>query len=49
MLPLPPLRVWEILSAEEESPSSAAWNYPEVADNFGLRYLNLLHCSLLVV
>jgi hypothetical protein len=25
------------------------WNYPEVADNFGLRYLNLLHCSLLVV
>jgi hypothetical protein len=33
MLPLPPLRVWEILSAEEESPSSAAWNYPEVADN----------------
>jgi hypothetical protein len=31
------------------SPISMGWNYPEVADNFGLRYLNLLHCSLLVV
>jgi hypothetical protein len=25
------------------------WNYPEVADGFHLRHLNLLHCSLLVV